>query len=227
MLKYIYGIVLSLVMLSGMAVADDNYNRLSKAQRVALDAEYRQKIAETALANLKEEGPIANAATTVTNKVIGAGGKVIDALPTTPEKAATWANVGTQVGKALGDAARELGSAANEFVRTPVGMMTAGIILYKYVGNDLLATGIDLTRMVFHIIAAGCIFFIGGAIWIWSYRRAKLDRIVIDKLVPEKGWRANTKKTVIYQPMGDDTAGWHIFFAIFIVVASPITLFSF
>jgi len=228
MLKYIYGVILSMVMLTGMAMAEDtNWKNLTSAQKAQIEAEYKQKVAEAALENMKSKGPVAEATTAVTQKVIGAGGKVIEALPTTPEKAATWASVGTQVGQALGNAAREVGSAANEFVRTPVGMMTAGIILYKYVGHDMLAQGIDLMRIAIHILVGSGLFFIGGGIWLWSYRRAKLARVTIEKLVPEKGWRANTVKTITYQNIGEDSAGTHVFFAIAIVVVSIAIIFSF
>jgi len=49
-----------------------------------------------------------------------------------------FANVGPSVAKAIKETAQELGVVVNEFLYTPVGMMTAGLIVYKVVGDDVL-----------------------------------------------------------------------------------------
>jgi len=49
-----------------------------------------------------------------------------------------WANVGTNLGKAMVSAAKEVGIATNEFVDTPIGKLTAGVVLWKVAGKDLL-----------------------------------------------------------------------------------------
>ena len=51
----------------------------------------------------------------------------------TPAEIEKYSDVGVAVGKALGSAARELGVVANEFVYTPDGMVTTGLIIYKVV----------------------------------------------------------------------------------------------
>lgn len=70
-----------------------------------------------------------------------------------------WAEAGAQLGAALANAAKELGVAANDFVKTPVGIMTAGIIIYKYVGKDLIRFGV--------YIVGGIVYFIVYMILWW------------------------------------------------------------
>lgn len=64
------------------------------------------------------------------------------------EKVDKWVDVGEKVGKMMGGAAKEVGIAVNEFVKTPVGLMTASIILWSYMGS-----------MIIHVVA-GAIFFV-------------------------------------------------------------------
>lgn len=56
----------------------------------------------------------------------------------TVDKIDKWVNVGERVGKMVGGAAKELGVAANEFVKTDVGKMTAALIVWNYMGEDLV-----------------------------------------------------------------------------------------
>lgn len=64
------------------------------------------------------------------------------------EKVDQWVDLGTKIGKGLAGAAKEAGVAVNEFARTPVGILTTALIVWKMLGN-----------MIFH--------FIGGVL-IWS-----------------------------------------------------------
>lgn len=63
--------------------------------------------------------------------------KVVDAVTPTAEGVDKWLNVGEKFGKMIGGAARETGVAVNEFVKSPVGMLTAGLIVWNYMGNML------------------------------------------------------------------------------------------
>lgn len=56
----------------------------------------------------------------------------------TLDKVAEYAQVGEQYGKAIAATAKELGIAANDFLNTPAGLLTAGLIVWKIAGDDLL-----------------------------------------------------------------------------------------
>lgn len=70
----------------------------------------------------------------------------------TPEKVEAWVNVGTNIGKGLVGAARELGVAANEFAATPLGMLTMALIVWHFLGG-----------MVVHVIGGFTIWIVGFA----------------------------------------------------------------
>lgn len=54
------------------------------------------------------------------------------------QQAEEHAIFGKQIAEAIGAAAKEMGVAVGEFVKTPVGKITTAIIVYKLVGRDLL-----------------------------------------------------------------------------------------
>lgn len=57
-----------------------------------------------------------------------------------------YADIGSNVAKAIGAAAKELGVVANDFLTTPVGIITTGLIIYKVLGNDVLAQIHDIMQ---------------------------------------------------------------------------------
>jgi len=54
------------------------------------------------------------------------------------EKANTWAQVGQGLGQGLVAMAREMGVAVNEFAGTTVGKIATVMLLWHYMGNDLM-----------------------------------------------------------------------------------------
>ena len=48
-----------------------------------------------------------------------------------------WVDLGEKVGKMLGGTAKELGIAANEFAKSPLGVMAMVLIIWNYAGADL------------------------------------------------------------------------------------------
>lgn len=54
------------------------------------------------------------------------------------EKVNQYAEVAKAVAQAIGVAAKELGVAVNEFIKTPAGIFTAAIIAWKFVGAILM-----------------------------------------------------------------------------------------
>ena len=73
--------------------------------------------------------------------------------PNVSEKVRTeveaWTNLGQNIGRATVGAAREIGVAANEFVQTPIGIVTTVVVVYKLVGRDILKTFIGLFIFLF------------------------------------------------------------------------------
>ena len=53
-------------------------------------------------------------------------------------KAEKWVDLGERMGKMLGGAAKEVGVAVNDFVKTPVGQLTMLLIVWSYIGNALV-----------------------------------------------------------------------------------------
>jgi hypothetical protein len=94
-----------------------------------------------------------------------------------------WAEIGANLGRSLASTAKELGVAANDFVKTPVGIATAGIILYKLVGRDILHITFGFLFLVSYFTA-----------WFYLFRRISLMRtMTITQDIPE-GLKL-TKKT--------------------------------
>lgn len=72
-----------------------------------------------------------------------------------------WVNVGERIGKMVGGAAREVGVAANEFVQTDVGRMTAALIIWNYMGNDLVHIFVHVGGgMMFIVLGLSSVVFV-------------------------------------------------------------------
>ena len=65
------------------------------------------------------------------------------------EEAAKWGELGTNMGRAAVGAAKEIGMAANEFVSTPLGKVTMGIVIYKVIGKDIIKFVMGLGILIF------------------------------------------------------------------------------
>lgn len=66
-----------------------------------------------------------------------------------------WATVGDQIGDSLVRTATHLGMTTNEFVKTPVGTIVIGLIIWKYLGS-----------MIFHLFSGILVLIVGvGSIW--------------------------------------------------------------
>lgn len=77
------------------------------------------------------------------------------------DKVDKWVNVGERIGKMVGGAAKEIGVAANEFVQTDVGKMTAMLIVWNYMGSDVVNIFVHVVGgMMFIVIGLPTVFFI-------------------------------------------------------------------
>lgn len=70
-----------------------------------------------------------------------------------------WIDVGERLGQGLAATARELGIAVNDFAKTPVGMVSIGLLVWHIMGSDII-----------HVGTAFGILFFGFPIW-WMVAR--------------------------------------------------------
>ena len=84
-----------------------------------------------------------------------------------PEKVDQWVNIGSNIGKGLAGAAKELGVQINEFSDTKVGQLTVFLIVWHIMGN-----------MIYHFIG-GILVWIIGFLAIW-FIRAKIAQPVMN-----------------------------------------------
>jgi hypothetical protein len=57
---------------------------------------------------------------------------------TVRNEATAWGELGANMGKAAVSAAKEIGVAANDFVQTPLGKITMGIVIFKVMGGAII-----------------------------------------------------------------------------------------
>ncbi len=112
-----------------------------------------------------------------------------------PEKLSQWGVVAQEWAKALGVAANELGLAADSFLDTDAGKLTAAIIIWHVLGETLLGfvVGVPLLLIV---------LFLG----LRTARRAKIKRV---EYRDEKNWRgAREIKQIIYFDEDETAMYW-------------------
>lgn len=65
--------------------------------------------------------------------------KPVNVSQTVRTEATAWGELGTNMGKAAVATAKEVGMAANEFVNTPLGKITMGIVIFKVMGAEVMS----------------------------------------------------------------------------------------
>lgn len=78
------------------------------------------------------------------------------------KEAEAWGELGTNMGKAMVGAAREVGVAANEFSQTSLGKVVVAMVAYKIAGRDIL--GVIFGALIL-------VFGYGLALWVALTRR--------------------------------------------------------
>lgn len=133
----------------------------------------------------------------------------------TPTKVDEWVTLGERIGKIMGGAAREVGIAVNDFVKTPVGQLTMFLIVWKVMGG-----------MLIHL-AGGLIVFASG--WTFTYilyRRLSDIRVVYH---PEaKDWLGRPKVVKVTKESLTSDAAWGLFGSFMVTtVIGLIVIFTF
>ena len=99
--------------------------------------------------------------------------KTIIPEATTVETLDKLASIGESVGKGLASAAKEMGVAANEFAKTDVGKLAAGLIVWNYFGRDFVSLAGAVMRDV-----VGFIMLFGAFPFYRAYLRTVTKSII-------------------------------------------------
>lgn len=86
-----------------------------------------------------------------------------------------YAEMGRGIGLAVGESLKAVKDVAVDFSRTEVGKFTLFLIAWKVMAKDV----IDMGDKVMGYFLGVPLFFIGGVVLLWSYRRQCLPRRVL------------------------------------------------
>ena len=126
------------------------------------------------------------------------------------ERLSAYADVATQIAKAVGIAAQEMGVAVNDFIKTPAGILTVAVILVKVLGKLVVA-------MFFCVMVVYCA--IRGIRYLWTDFSDEVPR-----------WYGFGKKTVrktrymTYKEVPENQVSWTVIIVI-VALASAIPVF--
>lgn len=151
-----------------------------------LDAATKQKMVVEC-----EQAKLA-AAQNATPAVPGLGDTLTD-----PEALSQWGRVANEFAKALGVAAKEMGIAADEFLGTGAGKLTAALIVWHVAGQELIGILVGLPMLI--------------VIW-WKLLRL-MYRVNL-KEVEYKDERTWTGKRIVakeHYDRHDDAKNWYLF----------------
>lgn len=186
-MKYILTIALMLFSMCALAQAV-NTNGLDEAQRAAVD-EYAAKLRKESAAGLT-------------------GGATV-------KKVDEWVDIGVKIGQALGGAAKEMAVQVNDFAKTPVGILTMALIVWKIIGG-----------VIIHFFGGIVVLASGWAFMMYINRKKTDVKITYSPDKTDIFGRAR-KVSVVRDALNDDWAwGSYIWMAL-ITIVSISTIFSF
>lgn len=131
------------------------------------------------------------------------------------DSAEKWLNIGERFGKMIGSAAKEVGVAANEFLKTPVGIMTATVIVFQYLGGPII-----------HMFTGIVILILGASVITYLVRNRR--QLIIKYDTTQKNVFGNHPMISKERAkMDDDTFGWSIALYIATIALSTIVFLTF
>lgn len=137
----------------------------------------------------------------------------------TPEKINQWAENGKGIGIAIGSAAKELGLAADAFLKTDAGKITVAMVAWKVMGKDVV-----------RVVGGGIFFLVLASIWVYIYRRTCLVGRVIETPVQLKVLGLEViryKKETVYDKSPADAEQFFLWVTgIVIMLVSGMTIFA-
>jgi len=130
------------------------------------------------------------------------------------EVADKWINVGERFGKMMGGAAKEVGMAANDFLQTPVGLLTAGVIVFNYIGGPVI-----------HVTVGMTVFF--TILFVLLYMQRRAGKIDITYSPDKRTWYGTRQiDKYVRHDIDSDVAGWLMIGHLLNVIASMWIIFS-
>lgn len=152
----------------------------------------------------------------ITDKVVATQTAQIAATDlSNPAKLNEWVDLGKNIGLAFGGAAHELGIAANDFVKTPVGLLTIGLIVWHFMGSMLL-----------HFFGSILVMFVGLGFIRWHY----LSQVETQETYsPDKtNIFGNSRLLTRTEPAPDnDWKVWYMVIGVLTIIASMLVAFSY
>lgn len=137
------------------------------------------------------------------------------AAASTPAKVDDWLNIGERIGKMIGGAAKEVGVAVNDFVKTPVGMVAMALIVWHYMGD-----------VVVHVFGGLMVLSVGCGFLLYFVR--KQTQIVTEYDTEKKDiFGRSVLKQVHKSAMSDDNVVGYLVCLAILLVASLITIFTY
>jgi len=135
-----------------------------------------------------------------------------------PNKIDDWRKLITGTIK---DVCNDLSITVNEFVKTPVGLGIAALIVYKVAGKDLLDNALDIVIMIpLWFIFTGLVLFFGWyffsniTVYDVSYNDTGKKIKSGGKRIPRYAWIENAKKETNREPMAIFLIVFEIMFTI-------------
>ena len=126
-----------------------------------------------------------------------------------------WVQVGSHIGLGLVGAAKELGIAVNDFVKTPVGILTTVIIVWQFIGGPMI-----------HTLGSIIILVVGLSFTRWYANKTVRNTIDYDSSKTDWFGRSRLIKEDKPAMPGDDLV-WSAIFVIATLISSMVVLFSF
>lgn len=139
------------------------------------------------------------------------------------QKYGNWVGIGHELGTAVNESLSAITTQANNFAQTPVGKLTAALVVWKVVGHDGMGFIIGALEIIL-------IF----PLWVWSYRKYLPRNIVDTETLNDKGKVVSRTYKLINNPLGannysDNTTafviGHYVMLGILFVVAM-VTMWS-
>lgn len=104
----------------------------------------------------------------------------------------SWVGVGKEVGVAINDSMSAINIQANNFAQTPVGKLTAIVVVWKLIGDSLIG-------ILVHISMGLLFMVVSLSIWLWSYKKTCMTRsVVIGEHYNDKGKKIRDYKIAEY-----------------------------
>jgi hypothetical protein len=148
---------------------------------------------------------------------------VADKLPTipvvTPGQISEWGTVAKDFAAAIGIAAKELGIAANDFLDSPAGTLTAAVILWHVAGATIwkLVVGVPF------LISLWSILFM--LIRKYTFIETKTDVVTVPSFLPWSTPSQKVIKTNVYGKMNDSASAVAVFGSLALTAISCLVLF--